>query len=120
MVVEWTKYDLNVVIVLSTNCKYCTDSLPFYRRLLKAVAAGSRVRSLAVFPQTETNPTKYLSENGLNVVEVRRVSLRALGVTGTPTILFVDRRGIINETWTGKLSTARENRVIRELAEWGL
>jgi rhodanese-related sulfurtransferase len=108
--VMWSNYASTVVIVASVNCKYCSESAPLYRELLKA-SEGQRSRSvhvLAVFPESEVQVKAYLAARDLQFTDVRFRSLAELHVQATPTVILVDRTGIVRGSWTGVLSSKQE------------
>lgn len=108
--VDWDRNGRTLVIAMSTRCHFCTDSAPFYRRLRKE-AAGIRV--VAVFPETVSEAEHYLSSNGVHPDQVKQISLPALGIHGTPTMLLVDNKGSVQNVWVGKLETDQQNKVLR-------
>lgn len=103
----WDKSEKNLVLVLSTNCKYCHESAPFYQKLAEK-KAGAGVRLVAVFSQPRVEAQAYLAEKGIVVDELVQINPASINVRGTPTLLLVDRIGVVKETWTGKLSAEKE------------
>lgn len=45
--VNWSKNGQTVLLILSSSCRYCTDSAPFYRRLKQEY----NINQIAVFPE---------------------------------------------------------------------
>ena len=39
--IDWNKSNKNLVLVLSTNCHFCSESTPFYQKLAARQKAGS-------------------------------------------------------------------------------
>jgi hypothetical protein len=105
----------NLVLVLSTRCKFCTDSMPFYRRIAAASTGRSDIELISLFPQDPTTAAEYLKQNGLALHRVVQVSLDALKVRCTPTLLLVDNAGILVDRWRGRLSSDQEREVLRKL-----
>jgi hypothetical protein len=102
-----------LIAVLSTKCNYCTESLPFYRRLLeKQQRAQQATRIVAVFPNPQTEVDQYKQQNQLNLESLPAVNSSTLGVTGTPTLILVDSAGRVVDFWIGKLSEAEQQQVI--------
>src|SRR5215216_2949274 len=48
---NWEQNKQTLVLYLSTQCKYCHESTPFYQRLVAAKGAGKNVKLTAVFSQ---------------------------------------------------------------------
>jgi len=103
-----------LVLALSTDCPYCRASLPFYRRV-SALSDKRMVRTLALFPSSERIGSEYLASERLTVDFVRQADLSALGIVAVPTVVLVDAKGRIEQTWTGKLSDSQEKQLLEQL-----
>ena len=113
--VDWSRNGRTLLIVLSTGCRYCTASAPFYRRLLDEVALTQRTRLVAVFPQETGDGKKYLAGLNLPIDDVRQVSPISLGAKGTPTLILVDSSGVVIGSWVGQLPSDKEAEVFASL-----
>jgi hypothetical protein len=67
---DWGKSDRHLLLVLSTTCRYCTDSLPFYRKLIEKRGTTEGPRVVAMFPQSQPEATAYLASAKLEVDEI--------------------------------------------------
>ena len=97
-----------LILVLQSDCGFCRDSMPFYRRLL----SRARIPVVVVAPLQDAGIAGYL---GAQDVEPSAVVYAAAGdvpVTGTPTVLLVDADGVVAGSWPGLLSEAREHEVM--------
>jgi len=113
--IDLSKEDKTLLLVLQKGCHFCTDSGPFYQRLAREAAArGGRVKLLAVVPHDAEEGRKYLGELGVTVERVAQSSLRKLDVTGTPTLILLDR-GKVSDVWVGALTPDREAEVLGKL-----
>src|SRR5687768_3577751 len=110
--VEWSNSRRSLLMVLSTTCRYCTESAPFYQRLAAEKAQHPDFNFVAVLPQSQAESQKYLSDHGITVTEVKHATLASLGVTGTPTLILVDDSGSVLNSWIGKLPAGVETEVI--------
>ena len=110
--VNWEQGSKTLLMVLSTNCRYCTESVPFYQQL--AIRKGGRddVRIMAVLPQNPGEAQKYLSDHGITVDEIRQAVPGAEYSRATPTLIIVDRSGSVVESWVGKLPPEKEAEVL--------
>jgi|SRR6185369_483974 len=115
--VDWSKADRTLLIVLSTNCRYCTESVPFYQRLARENMGHDEVRVTAVFPQSIAEAQKYLADHAISVDDVRQSTPDATYVKATPTLIMVDRAGSVIESWIGKLPTEKEADVMKRFLE---
>lgn len=113
--VDWERNDKTVVLVLSKSCGYCTESAPFYQRLVEESKARGNVGFIAVLPQAIDEGRDYLKERGVAIEDVRE-SPDILGLSGTPTLLLVDKVGVITDVWVGKLSAEGEAQVLSKVS----
>lgn len=110
--VEWSDSDRTLLLVLSTQCRYCTASLPFYKKLTQLKNGRADLRIIAVLPQDLEDSGKYLSERGIAVDQIEQATLAEISVRGTPTLIEVNRSGTIVRSWVGKLPPEKETEVI--------
>lgn len=110
---NWSESDNTLVMVLSTTCHFCTESAPFYKRLIEARADKKKIRVVAVFPQSEAEGREYLQKLGIVADEIKTATPMSLGARGTPTLILTNSKGVAVTTWIGKLPTAREDEVLK-------
>jgi peroxiredoxin len=109
---------LTLLIVMNTNCHYCTESVPFYRKLAEAQRTGGRAaRVVAVFPNDEAEVREYARQTGLDLEKVSGVDFSKLNVGGTPTAILIDSGGTVRDFWVGKLPSESEQQIINALGE---
>jgi thioredoxin-related protein len=113
--VDWTKKTKHLVLVLQKGCHFCSESAPFYQKLVRDTAGPNDVQLIAALPQEMEEGQQYLEELGVSINEVRQAAPASLGVRGTPTLLLVDNSGRVTEAWVGKLSSNGEDDVIKHL-----
>ncbi len=100
--VDYRKSDRTMVMFLSTHCKYCEMSVPFYRELSGSLASKKGARRLvAVFPQTAEEVKAFIDKEKLAVETVAVPDLDTFGIGGTPTLLLVARDGTVIRSWVG-------------------
>lgn len=112
--VDWSLASKTLVLALSTQCHFCSESSEFYQRLIPA-AASTHTQIIAVLPQTLLEDREYFQKLGLPAVEMRQELLSAIQVNGTPTLMLVDQQGRVLRSWVGKLEAARESEVLADL-----
>jgi hypothetical protein len=105
-----------LVLVLSAGCRFCSESAPFYRRLLAEAALYDRLRVIAVLPQDKVEGEAYLETLQLRIPTVVSAPLQSLPVFGTPVVALLDPAGSVTDSWSGKLSTDQEEKVLATLA----
>lgn len=100
--VDYSSSDRTLVLFLSTHCKYCEMSLPFYRELNSGLSRNSAGRRIvAVFPQTAAEVKAFKDREKLDMDTVADTQLSDFGVSGTPTLLLVGRDGNVIKSWVG-------------------
>jgi hypothetical protein len=101
-------------VMVSTSCRVCTDSLPFYRQLADAGRrAGGDVRFVGI--ERDDDIRAYLQRAGIGQPLVTSVA-RPPNVPGTPTIVAVDAGGRVARSWAGRLNRRQEREVLAVLA----
>ena len=113
--VDWAANGRTLLLVLSRDCRYCTESAPFYRSLARETGGRQDVRLIAVFPQEVAEGRKYLEDLGVSVHEVRQAAPSTTGAGGTPTLILVDGGGVVKNSWVGKLAAPEESEVLNLL-----
>lgn len=113
--VDWAQVNQTLLIVLSQDCNYCSESVPFYQQLIKQVNENPQSRIIAIFPQDPITGKRFLTDHGLLIKEVRQADLNALKARGTPTLILVDNQGIAKRVWIGKIPAQKESEIISEL-----
>ena len=106
----------SLLLVLSANCRYCTESMPFYKRLaeLSQVRTGN-LRLGVVSLQPADDMRKYLSAHGLGIESVITVPESGFNVMGTPTLVLVRRDGVVQRSWGGWLNGEEEKTVVASI-----
>jgi thioredoxin-related protein len=112
--VNWGSNTKNIVLVLSTTCKYCQASAGFYQRLTRE-CEGRHIRTIALFPQSVEQARSYLESEDVRVTEVWQAQPEKLNVQGTPTVLLVDNNGVVQHVWLGKLPASQEKDLLAAL-----
>ena len=113
--VDWGRSRQTLLLVLSTTCRFCTESAPFYQRLAREKAGRTDVRLLASLPQTADESRKYLGEHGIAVDQVTQSAPSTAYARATPTLILVDQSGTVIDSWVGKLPPPQEEEVSNRL-----
>jgi peroxiredoxin len=110
--VDWSTHRQTLVFALQTGCRYCAESAQFYSDAVTKLRAAN-VHSLAILPQPIAESAVYFKHLNVQIEDVRQGSLGDLKVRATPTLMLVDRSGMIKNVWVGRLSPDGENDVLR-------
>jgi hypothetical protein len=113
--VDWRQNGESLVIALSPRCHFCTESAPFYQRLVKESAASPGAHLVGVFPEQAENGEQYLAGLGVHLPEVRRGQFPKMGIEATPTLLLVNQEGVVSHVWIGKLTPEKEADVLSQI-----
>jgi len=116
--VNWGRADRTLVLALSTKCHFCDDSADFYRRLAPAAAAAG-VPMVAVFPQPIDEARAHWTSQSLPLegVDFAQAPAAKLQVPGTPTLILVDRKGVVLRAWSGKQPSPGEAEIIHAVQQ---
>lgn len=95
--------------------------MPFYGRIAVQLRNHADRRIVAVLPQRVPEAEDWLTQLGADprVISILSRPSQSLGVGGTPTLLLVDRQGIVKNTWRGRLDPSGEQDVLRQLLAAG-
>jgi hypothetical protein len=105
-----------LVMALSKNCHFCQESMGFYQKLTALKNSSPQgLRLVAVLHEKREEAESYLKEHGIGADEVISAPVSQIGVTGTPTLLLLDRENKLQESWVGKLNDSQEAQVIDRL-----
>jgi len=107
-----------LVMVLSTECHFCVESIPFHQELVKEARNSGDIGLIAVFPQTRPEVEQYeASHQFFPDTVMTDVGLNQLQVRGTPTLLLVDQHGTVLKHWEGRLPEGKQKDVRTELGK---
>jgi rhodanese-related sulfurtransferase len=107
--------DRTLLLVLSTKCHYCSESAPFYRRLVGALEGQADTKLVAVLPEEVSEGEEYLKKLGVLINDVKQTPLELIHVSATPTLLLLDKSGTVTHSWLGKLAAEEEDEVLSAL-----
>jgi hypothetical protein len=110
---------ITVLVVVSSRCRFCEDSMGFYARLAET-AGKSRGQVRLVFTAIESEATTVAFLNAHGVLSQGVVAMPStLQITATPT-LFVIRKvstdtGEVKAGWIGQLDAAQERQAVEAI-----
>ena len=112
--VDWAQNGRTLLIVISTDCNYCSDSAAFYREIINK-RQNENLKVIAVLPQDAKRGREYLKDLALAVDEVKQVTLKSIQISATPSLVLVDSTGEIKDVWVGKLPRDKESEVLSKI-----
>ena len=113
--IDWARNGRTLVLVLQKGCHFCSESAPFYQKLVEQTGRPGKPHLMAVLPQNPKDSADYLSAIGVPIGDVRQARLGDVKVHGTPTLLLVGNNGVVDRVWTGKLKPEKESEVLQSL-----
>jgi hypothetical protein len=106
-----------LLLALNSQCRFCTESMPFYRRLAESPAVREgRLLLSAVTMQPEAEMQTYVSEHRLPVSAIVPIAEAGFNVPGTPVLLLVNADGTVHDSWSGWLDAEGEKAVESSIA----
>ena len=114
--VNWKENRRTLILYLSTQCRYCHESSPFYQRLVAMNTKNKDLKLVAVLSQPVDDAVKYLKSNSIGIEQVYNGSLVNIGVRSTPTLLLVNEEGVVSDFWRGKLTPEKEEEVMKKIS----
>jgi hypothetical protein len=105
-----------VVVYLNSSCRYCTESMDFYKRLRQWRESNAEAATIVVLGQeSESRLLSYTLAHGFKPDHVMSVRGTPFKLSGTPSLLLVSRAGVVEEAWYGRLSPEQEQAVLARL-----
>lgn len=111
-----SKADRSLVVALAPSCELCTESIPFYRELARALdERQSEVSLVAALdsPESLVLERDRLGEQDVGFDHLVVADFRRLRLVGTPTILLVGPDGEVLDLWLGRLDDRAQREVLQ-------
>ncbi|MDI3256022.1 MAG: hypothetical protein QJR10_14760 [Bacillota bacterium] len=110
---NWSNSQETLVIAIRSCCRFCEESLLFYKNLTVLEKRRQlKAHLVTVMPDNSLVGQAMLKSADISMDGIYSEPLDKLNVTATPTILLVDNRGRVMREWIGELTPQRENDVI--------
>lgn len=105
-----------LLMVVSSSCRFCTESMPFYRRLVasrQSEGLDVQIVALYVASDTEESVRRYFEAFDIIPDRILPFSMKHLNrIAGTPSLVLLDASNTVIGSWRGKLNRAAEEDVI--------
>jgi hypothetical protein len=117
-VVNYSDARVTAILFLRSDCRYCNDSMAFYKRLVARCHTGRPERRvIAVTLEDIDSVIRHLAGYGVRLDSVHTGQAHSFGVTGTPTVILVNASGIVVGSFAGRLPAQTEQEVLRLVDE---
>ena len=105
------------VLFISSHCHFCDASMPFYERLvaLERESQPKHVPLVIISREPVRDIEEHLASHHVVADHIYQVPSTFTLLRGTPTILFVDKAGMIQHVFMGQLNSAKEKQVLELL-----
>lgn len=113
--IDFSAASRTLLVALQRPCRYCDDSLPFYRRLQARADGRDGVRIVVVAPPRNRGMGDYLALEGFEPDAVVFADPERFPASGTPTLMLVDTEGSLTHSWIGLLDADQEGEVLNVL-----
>lgn len=108
----------HVRVLVSTECASCNESLGFYRRLAKVVAATPDADLTFLSDEPSSKVKGWLKKAEITEALVKRVASPARdGFVLTPTVIVLDSNGLVTDLIHGELPVADEELLLRRIRD---
>jgi hypothetical protein len=101
-----------VLIFATTNCAACQRALPFHQQLLHSVANALETRARVVLTSPGDDPAAYAATLNVPATQVMTWDARHTTLRRVPTILIVDRNGVVVYAREGVLNDDQQRELI--------
>jgi len=97
-------------IGVQSTCRYCTQSMPFYRQVIDR-AKGHSVTVIVGSREPADTTRRYLEAHNVRPHHTIEADL-AIPIPATPALLWLDESGRVDRSWLGALTSAQEQEVL--------
>ena len=104
-----------LVLVVRKGCRFCDESMPFYKQLGDDAAIAKTSRLVIAAPDDEVVSREELAKQAVRVDQVVKVKGGELKVRGTPTAILVDRGGTVRQVLIGRLDETKQRDLVAVL-----
>lgn len=116
---SWGEHDHSLVVALRAECVHCKASVPFYRQLQSIVGGStSQVGVVAIFSNPVDKVREFLDRFALKMPAIPGMPLDRLAVSGTPTLILADSRGIVIRVWVGELDAGEQRELLAQVRSY--
>lgn len=117
---DYRQSEQTLLLIIRSTCHICDESMPFYKKLSQApLRRARRLRIVALAVDSPEDAASYIEEHALDVDKLVTAKPQQLRITGVPTLILVDKDGIVQRTWVGQLSADERSEVVRALEGGG-
>jgi hypothetical protein len=116
--VEWNKAERHVVVRLLTTCPACNSNKGFYSELSRRIREVHRDIRLIVVTSEDSAVVRPWFESA-NILYDQNVMIERPSESGfvvVPTVLFVDKTGVVSDVFVGRVDSEAETLLLARLS----
>jgi hypothetical protein len=111
--IDFSRRERTVLIVFRSNCAYCIRGAPFYQELTRLRDTQRRnIGIVAVAPMSDAMAKEFPKLQGWSPDGFVSIQPGSFKVAGVPTIIIVDRSGVVQDIWFGELSETEKSDLV--------
>lgn len=115
--IDWKAKPATLAFILQDGCRYCDESIPFYKELLSE--PRQNMQFAALFTHDSEHGRQYLTAHDIRVSNVAGNIKVPWTRVLTPTIAVCDSAGKILKVWIGRLSDQQKKELRAFIAHFG-
>lgn len=109
---DWQAASFSVLLQLSSTCRFCNESMPFYQQLVAARhTQAAKIPVIVASADAVSVMRKHLEDESVIVDKVLHSRLEGFGM-GTPTIYIVDSQGFVRRVFIGELDSSGQKELL--------
>ncbi len=109
---SYSAHHATVLLFLNTHCVSCRESRSDYFDLQTSVKVGNNSAAVyAVFSAADSQ--QAIGEMQLRLPTIRVERFDKYHVSGTPTIVLINHKGIVKDFWIGTLTANAQTNLVR-------
>lgn len=109
---DWQAAPFSVVLQISSTCRFCNESMPFYKQLIAArQIQTAKVPVIVASGDAVAVIRKHLEDHQVIVDKVLHSRLESFG-TPTPTVYIVDSKGVVRRVFIGELDSSGQKELL--------
>ncbi len=114
---QWGEHPRTLMVALRYGCIHCEHDMPFYKQVQANIQnSDAKASLLSIFPDDSFVAQHDLDSHSLSGMPfLANINLAKLHVAGTPTLLLVDNKGTILQSWIGELSQREQDEVMQAI-----
>lgn len=100
--VDYARHRRTMLVFVSTTCRFCDESVPFYKTLSSLPGRGD-LQFVLVGGEGQAQLAQWAAQHQLRIDVIVTIRPGTLKVSGTPTLILASETGHVVGQWMGAL-----------------